>query len=57
MKKRIIYFVAAGIAALAALMLLLFNEGEDVMTPVALCAFWAVIMMVLGLKQKSDSYR
>ena len=48
MNKRLAYFVAAGLGALATLILLLFSEAEDVTTSVGLFIGWTVIMLVLG---------
>jgi hypothetical protein len=53
MNKKAAYLVAAGIGALATLML--FSEGEDITTPVALFTVWTVIMLVLGVRQKSST--
>jgi hypothetical protein len=55
MNKKLAYFVAAGIGLLAALILLLFDEAEDVTTPAVLFIVWAVIMLVLGIRQKSST--
>jgi hypothetical protein len=55
MNKKLAYFVAAGIGLLATLILLLFDEAEDVTTPAVLFIVWAVIMLVLGIRQKSST--
>jgi uncharacterized membrane protein len=51
MRRRTAFFGAAAIGAIACLFTLVFNKGEDVTTPAALFAAWAVIMLVLALRQ------
>jgi uncharacterized membrane protein len=55
MNKKSLYFVAAGIGLVATLILLLFNESENVTTSVALFIVWTVVMLVLGIRQKSST--
>jgi hypothetical protein len=51
MTRRNSYFVAAALGAFASLVLLVLSQGEGLTTPVALCAAWTAIMLILGLRQ------
>jgi hypothetical protein len=53
MARRSAYFSAAALGAVASLVLLMLNQGEDVTTPVALSAAWTAIMLVLALRQSA----
>ena len=51
MTRRRSYFVAAAIGAIACLVFVFFNRGEDLTTPLAVLVAWTAIMLILGLRQ------
>jgi hypothetical protein len=51
MTRRSAYFGAAALGAIACLVMLVFNPGEDLTTAASLFAAWTVIMLVLAWKQ------
>ena len=51
MTRRNAYFAAAALGAVASLVLLMLNQGEDVTNSVANSAAWTAIMLVLALRQ------